>query len=81
MDVDDPCELRPILIPSKYGSDRRRMRDLGLSLRSGQEGCDVPQDIRITLCSVVEFSGIDEGRLPPVEHELIRKLNVGCARV
>jgi len=79
MDVYDPCELRPVLIPSTRGSDPGWARNTRLSLRCGQEGSDIPQDVRIALRSIVESWCIDEGHTPPIELEFVRELDLGRA--
>jgi hypothetical protein len=54
--------------------------DLRLSLRRCQEGCNLLQDIGVALRGVVESRRIYQHNSSPVEGELIRELNLWCAR-
>jgi hypothetical protein len=80
MDVNDPCELRSILVASgNQGSDRGWTWMPRLCLRCGQKGCDRPQDIRIALRGIVESRCIDEHHPSSVEGEFISELNLSRA--
>jgi len=50
-----------------------------LSLRSGQEGSDILQDVRIALCGVVESWCIDEDHTSSIEVEFVRELDLSRA--
>jgi hypothetical protein len=79
MDVDDTCELRPILISGIRYSERGWKWIPRLHLHCGQEVCDHLQDICVALRGVVESRRIDESHLPLVECKFIRELNLGRA--
>ena len=81
MEVDDPGELGPILVPVKRFilEDRKRVT-ADVRLRGSQESCNDLENLRIALCSVAESWGVDEGYLFPIEIESIREFDLGCAR-
>ena len=49
--------------------------------RSGQKSRDELQDIRITLCGVVESGGVDENDPSFIESERVPKLDLGRTRI
>ena len=48
--------------------------------RGGQVSCDNLQNLGIALWGIAESRGVDKGHFPPVEIELVRELDLACAR-
>lgn len=82
MDVDDPGEFGPFLVAvENIGQVDVETTNASAHLRGCQEKCNQLQNLGITLRSIIESGGIDEGHRSPVDVELIRNLDLSCARL
>ena len=82
MDVDDPSERCPFLVPvEKLSREDRDVSNADVRLRVGQEICDQLQNFGIALRSIIESRGIDESYRPSIESELLRDPDLGGTRL
>ena len=82
MDIDDPGERRPFLIPvAKFSPKNRGTTNADADLHGGQERSNLLQNPGVGFWGVIESRSVDKGHYSPVESELVGKLDLDSTRL